>query len=91
MAGEAAVAVGLGALVEEEYLAQRVNELIQPYRRLRELRRRMLQEVEEKAGESVAEIASNIAAAVSASPRRQKVSSTYERRLSRRLEVGSNL
>jgi hypothetical protein len=62
MAGEAAVAVGLGALVEEEYLAQRVNELIQLYRRLQELRRRILQEVEEKA--DVAEIVSNIATAI---------------------------
>jgi hypothetical protein len=64
MAGEATVAVGLGALAEEEYLTQRVNELIQPYRRLQELRRRILQEVEEKAGEDVAEIASNIATAI---------------------------
>ncbi len=45
MAGEAAVAVGLGALAEEEYWTQRVNELIHLYRRLRELRRRILQEV----------------------------------------------
>jgi len=64
MAGEAAAAVGLGALAEEEYLAQRVNELVQLYRRLQELRRRILQEVEEKAGEDVAEIASNIAVAI---------------------------
>jgi hypothetical protein len=64
MAGEAAVAVGLGALAEEEYLTQRVNELIQPYRRLHELRRRILQVVEEKAGEDVAEIVSNIATAI---------------------------
>jgi phosphoglycolate phosphatase-like HAD superfamily hydrolase len=64
MAGEAAVAVGLGALAEEEYSTQRVNELIQLYRRLQELRRRILQEVEEKAGENVAEIASNIATAI---------------------------
>jgi hypothetical protein len=64
MAGEAAVAVGLGALAEEEYLTQRVNELIQPYRRLQELRRRILQEVEEKTGEDVAEIAPNIVAAI---------------------------
>ena len=42
----AVVAVGLGALAEELYLAQRVNELVQPYRRLQELRRRILQEVE---------------------------------------------
>jgi len=64
MAGEAAVAVGLGALAEEEYSTQRVNELIQLYRRLQELRRRILQEVEEKAGENVAEIVSNIATAI---------------------------
>ena len=64
MAGEAAVVVGLGALVEEGYSTQRVNELIQLYRRLQELRRRILQEVEEKAGEDVAEIVSNIATAI---------------------------
>jgi phosphoglycolate phosphatase-like HAD superfamily hydrolase len=64
MAGEAAVAVGLGALAEEEYWTQRVNELIHLYRRLQELRRRILQEVEEKAGEDVAEIVSNIATAI---------------------------
>jgi len=64
MAGEAAVAVGLGALAEEEYLTQRVNELIHLYRRLQELRRRILQEVAEKAGEDVAEIVSNIATAI---------------------------
>ena len=64
MAGEAAVAVGLGALVEEEYLAQRVNELVQLYRRLQELRRRILQEVEEKAGADVAEVIPNIATAI---------------------------
>jgi len=64
MAGEAAVAVGLGALVEEGYSTQRVNELIQLYRRLQLLRRRILQEVEEKAGEDVAEIVSNIATAI---------------------------
>jgi hypothetical protein len=64
MAGEAAVAVGLGALAEEGYSTQRVNELIQLYRRLQELRRRILQEVEEKAGEDIAEIVSNIATAI---------------------------
>jgi hypothetical protein len=64
MAGEAAVAVGLGALAEEEYSTQRVNELIQLYRRLQELRQRILQEVEEKAGKDVAEIVSNIATAI---------------------------
>ncbi len=63
MAGEAAVVVGLGAFVEE-YLTQRVNELIHLYRRLQVLRRRILQEVEEKAGEDVAEIVSNIATAI---------------------------
>jgi len=63
MAGEAAVAVGLGAFVEV-YSTQRVNELIQPYRRLQELRRRILQEVEEKTGKDVAEIVSNIATAI---------------------------
>lgn len=63
MAGEAAVAVGLGAFVEE-YWTQRVNELIHLYRRLQQLRRRILQEVEEEAGEDVAEIVSNIATAI---------------------------
>ena len=58
------VAAGLGALVEELWLAQRASELAPPYRRLQELRRRILQEVEEKAGENVAEIASNIATAI---------------------------
>jgi hypothetical protein len=64
MAGEAAVAVGLGALAEEVYLTQRVNELIQPYRRLRELRQRILQDVEEETGENVAEIVSHITTAI---------------------------
>jgi hypothetical protein len=64
MAGEAAVAVGLGALAEEVYSTQRVNELIQPYRRLQELRRRILQEVEEKTGADVAEVIPNIATAI---------------------------
>jgi len=63
VAGEAAVAVGLGAFVEE-YWTQRVNELIHLYRRLQQLRRRILQEVEEEAGEDVAEIVSNIATAI---------------------------
>jgi len=58
------VAVELGALAEELYLAHRVGELVQPCRRLQELRRRILQEVEEKAGEDVAEIVSNIAMAI---------------------------
>jgi len=64
MAGEAAVAVGLGAFAEEEYSTRRVNELIQLYRRLQELRRRILQDVEEEVGEDAAEVASKIAAAV---------------------------
>ncbi|MFZ8839833.1 MAG: hypothetical protein ACO2PM_13175, partial [Pyrobaculum sp.] len=59
-----AVAVGLGALVEELFFASRISELIPPYRRLHEVRRRILQEVEEKAGKDVVEIVSNIAAAV---------------------------
>jgi hypothetical protein len=59
-----AVAVGLGALVEELYFARRGGELIQPYRRLHELRRRILQEVEEEAGEDVAETVSNITTAI---------------------------
>jgi len=54
--------VGLGALVEELFFAHRVNELVQPCRRLHELRRRILQEVEEEA--DVAEIVSNIATAI---------------------------
>jgi len=53
----AIVAAGLGALAEELYLAHRAGELVQPYRRLRELRRRMLQEVEEETGEDVADVA----------------------------------
>ena len=57
------VATGLGALVEELYLAHRINELIPPYRRLQELRRRILQEVEET-GRDVAEIVSNVVAAM---------------------------
>ena len=60
----AVVATGLGALAEELYLAHRANELVQPYRRSQELRRRILQEVEEKAGEDVAEIIPNIATAI---------------------------
>jgi hypothetical protein len=64
MAGEAAVAVGLGAFAEEEYSTRRVNELVQLYRRLQELRRRILQDVEEEVGEDTAEVASKIAAAV---------------------------
>ena len=58
------VAVGLGALVEELFFANRDSELAPPYRRFHELRRRILQEVEEKAGEDVAEIVSNIATAI---------------------------
>ena len=56
--------VGLGAFAEELFFASHINELIPPYRRLHELRRRILQEVEEKAGENVAEIISNIAVAI---------------------------
>jgi len=57
-------AVGLGAFAEELFFASHVNELTPPYRRLHELRRRILQEVEEKAGADVAEIISNIATAI---------------------------
>ncbi|MFZ8809071.1 MAG: hypothetical protein ACO2PN_13340 [Pyrobaculum sp.] len=57
----AVAAVGLGILVEELFFANRVNELAPPYRRLHEVRRRILQEVEEKAGKDVDEVASNIA------------------------------
>jgi len=65
MAGEAATAVGLGALAEEEYSTRRVNELIQSYRKLQELRRRILQDAEKEAeGEDVAEVASKITAVI---------------------------
>jgi len=57
-----AAAVGLGALVEELFFAHRANELIPQFRRLHELRRRILQEVEEKT--DVAEIVNNIATAI---------------------------
>jgi hypothetical protein len=57
-------ALGLGVLVEELFLVQRVNELIPPYRRLHEVRRRILQEVKEKACEDVAKITSNIVTAI---------------------------
>ena len=57
-------AVGLGAFAEELFFASHINELIPPYRRLHELRQRILQEVEEKAEENVAEIVSNIATAI---------------------------
>ncbi len=56
------LAVGLGALVEELFFASRINELVPPYRRLHEVRQKILQEVEEKA--DVAEIVSSIAAAI---------------------------
>jgi len=59
-----AVAVGLGALVEGLFFASRISELIPPYRRLHEVRWRILQEVEEKAGEDVAEVVSNVATAI---------------------------
>jgi len=64
MAGEAAVAVGLGALAEELFFTHRTGELAPQYRRLHEVRQRMLREVEEKAGEDVAEIISNITTAI---------------------------
>jgi len=57
-----AVAVGLGALVEELFFTNRASELAPPYRRLHEVGRRILQEVEEKA--DVAEIISSIAVAM---------------------------
>jgi hypothetical protein len=60
----ATAAVGPGTLVEELFFARRVNELALRYRRLHEIRQNILQEVEEEAGEDVAEVASNIAAAV---------------------------
>jgi hypothetical protein len=60
----AAIAVGLGALVEELFFAYRISELAPTWRRLYELRRRILQVVEENAGEDVEEIASNIAMAI---------------------------
>jgi len=55
-------AAWLGALVEELFFARR--ELISQYRRLREVRQRILREVEEGTGEGVEEIISNITAAV---------------------------
>ena len=65
MAGEAAAAVGLGALAEEEYSTRRVNELVQSYRKLQELRWRILQDAEKEAdGEDVAEFVSKIAAVI---------------------------
>jgi len=57
-------AVGLGALVEELFFASRISELIPPYRRLHEVRRRILQEVEEETGEDVEEITSNVATTI---------------------------
>jgi len=59
---DVAVVLGLGALVEELFFTYRANELIPQYRRLHELRRRILHEVKEKT--DIAEIVSNIAAAV---------------------------
>ena len=44
------VTVGLGALVEELFFAHHEKELAPQYRRLHEVRRRILQEVEEEAG-----------------------------------------
>jgi len=55
-------AAWLGALVEELFFARR--ELIPQYRRLHEVRQRILREVEEGTGEGVAEITSNIATAI---------------------------
>jgi len=60
----ATAAVGPGTLVEELFFARRVNELALWYRRLHEVRQNILHEVEEETGEDVAEVASNIAAAV---------------------------
>ena len=59
-----AATVGLGALVEELFFASRISELIPPYRRLHEVRRRILQEVEEETWEDVEGITSNVAAAI---------------------------
>ncbi len=56
-------AVGLGALAEELFLAHRISELIPPYRRLHEVRRRILQEVEEGATD-VVEVVSIVATAM---------------------------
>ena len=58
------VAVGIGTLVEELFFVRRENELIPQYRELHEVRRKILREVEERAGEGIEEIISNIAMAV---------------------------
>jgi hypothetical protein len=60
----ATIAVGLGALVEELFFTHRVNELIPQCRKLHEVRRRILQEVEEKAGDGAADVVFNIATAI---------------------------
>jgi hypothetical protein len=57
-------AVGLGALVEELFFVRRENELLPRFRRLHEVRRKILQEVEEEAGGCVEEIVSSITAAM---------------------------
>jgi hypothetical protein len=59
-----AAAVGLGALVEELFFVRRENELLPRFRRLHEVRRKILQEVEEEAGGCVEEIISSIDAAM---------------------------
>ena len=60
----ATIAVGLGALVEELFFTHRVNELIPQYRKLHEVRRGILQEVEEEAGDGAADVVFNIATAI---------------------------
>ena len=57
-------AVGLGALVEELFFVHRENELLPRFRRLHEVRRKILQEVEEEAEDRVEEIVSSIDAAM---------------------------
>ena len=59
-----AATVGLGALVEELFFVRRENELLPRFRRLHEVRRKILQEVEEEAGGCVEEIVSSITAAM---------------------------
>jgi hypothetical protein len=59
-----AATVGLGALVEELFFVRRENELLPRFRRLHEVRRKILREVEEEAGDCVEEIVSSIDAAM---------------------------
>jgi hypothetical protein len=59
-----AATVGLGALVEELFFVRRENELLPRFRRLHEVRRKILREVEEEAGDCVEEIISSVAAAM---------------------------